>query len=203
MRMTLVLILAATALTSESGCAVKREVGPGRSIVQYDYAVLSRETPNDYVQRATPILDKSFVVLTEDDPRLESQNVRQKACTMTIDGTRGFWSTSGWVEVQDYNHSTPVLTSHMRKGMLWVSPDEDVMIAVHDVAAARAAGPSIPPEARIPVARLSAEERSAGAHATGARTVAERLEELNDLKARGLINDAEYATQRKNIIKDQ
>jgi hypothetical protein len=200
MRIALVLILAATTLPSQSGCAVRREVGPGRPIVQYDYAVLSRETPNDYVQRATPILDRSFVVLTEDDPRLGLPYVQQKACTMTIDGTRGFWSTSGWVEVQDYNHNTPVLTSHMRKGMLWVSPDEDVMIAVHDVAAARADGPPVPPEARNPVARAPIPERVA---APGGRTVADRLAELNDLKARGLISDAEYAAQRKNIIKDQ
>lgn len=193
MHTTSVLILLATVVGFGPGCAVRREVGPGRPIVQYDYAVLSRETPNDYVQRATPILNTSFVVLTEDDPRLELTNVQQKTCTMTIDGTRGFWSTSGWVEVQDYNHSTPVLTSHMRKGMLWVSPDEDVMIAVHDVAAARAAGPPAPPDARIPVAHNS----------TGDRTVAQRLEELNDLKARGLITDAEYAAQRKNILKDQ
>lgn len=189
-----VLILLATIVVLGGGCAVRREIGPGRSIGQYDYAVLSPETSREYFQKASAILDQSFVVLTEEDPRLELPSVRQNACTVAVDWSPGFWSTSGWVEVKDYAHGTPVLTSQMRKGMLWTGANDDVMIAIRDVAAARAAGPPLPPNARNP---SPTEEPVAG------RTAAQRLEELNDLKARGLINDAEYSAQRKTILKEQ
>jgi hypothetical protein len=191
MRTPSVLILLATVLASGAGCAVKRDVGPGRSIEQYDYAVLTPQTSREYYEKASAILDQPFVVVTEEDPRLELPRVRQKACTVTVDWAPGFWSTSGWVEVKDYAHGTHVLTSHMRRGMLWTGANEDVMIAIRDVAAARAAGPPLPADARNP----SAEP------ATG-RTTAQRLEELNDLKERGLISEGEYSAQRKNILKE-
>src|SRR6185436_17952466 len=123
-------------------------------------------------------------------PRLESPSVRQKACTVTVDWSPGFWSTSGWVELKDYAHGTHVHTSHMRRGMIWVGANADVLDAIRDVAVARAAGPAVPPEAREAAP-------PAGEEAPRTRSTAQRLEELNNLRARGLISESEYAAQRK------
>ena len=141
----------ATTLLGGSGCAVKRDVGPGRPLGEYDYAVLSRQSSQQYYDTAAQMLSQSFVVVDENDPRLELRSVRRKACLATVDYARGFWSTSAWVELKDYAHGTHVHTSHMRRGMLWVGAHEDVLEAIRDVAAARAAGPAIPPEARAPM----------------------------------------------------
>ena len=180
-----------------SGCAVRRTPGPGKPIGHYDYAVLSEQTSHEYFRPASTILDRSFVVLDERDPRLESPSVRLKACNVAVDWSPGFWSTSGWVEVKDYTYGTPVLTSHMRRGMLWVGAHADVMDAINDVAAARAAGPPVPPEAR----ELAAPAEPAPANVS--RSTAQRLEELNNLRARGLISESEYSAQRKTIIQSQ
>jgi hypothetical protein len=190
-------LVALGAFACVTGCAVKRTVGPGKPIGHYDYAVLSQETSHEYFRTASTILDRSFVVLDERDPRLESPSVRLKACTVAIDWSPGFWSTSGWVEVKDYAYGTPVLTSHMRRGMLWVGAHDDVMQAINDVAAARAAGPPVPPEARELAAPVEASEQPVS------RSTAQRLEELNNLRARGLISEAEYSAQRKAIIQSQ
>lgn len=188
-------LLLSTTLLAGTGCAVKRVSGPGRPIGTYDYAVLSQESSHEYYRTAETMLGQSFVVVDEADPRLESPSVRQKACTVTVGWSPGFWSTSGWVELKDYAHGTPVHTSHMRRGMIWVGANADVLDAIRDVAAARAAGPPVPPEAREPVA-------ARGEETDRTRSTAQRLEELNNLRARGLISEAEYSAQRKAIIQE-
>ncbi|MEO6028763.1 MAG: SHOCT domain-containing protein [Candidatus Binatia bacterium] len=189
-------LLLLVSLITVAGCAVRRTHGPGKPIGNYDYAVLSEQTSHEYFRTASQALDRSFVVLDEHDRRLESPSVRLKACTVAVDWAPGFWSTSGWVEVKDYAHGTPVLTSHMRRGMLWIGAHADVMEAIQDVAAARAAGPELPPDARDP-GQIEAQPENL------TRSAAQRLEELNNLRARGLISDAEYSAQRKNIIQQQ
>jgi hypothetical protein len=84
----------------------------------------------------------------------------------------------------------------MRRGMVWTGAHEDVLVAIRDVAAARAAGPALPADARDPMP-ASAEQPAT------TRSAAQRLEELNNLKARGLISEAEYSAQRKAIIQSQ
>jgi hypothetical protein len=193
---TLLLFLAL--LSFGSACAVRRETGPGRPIGTYDYAVLSQETAHRYYSTAESMLGQSFVVIDENDARLQLPQVRQKACTVAIDWAPGFWSTSGWVELKDYAHGAHVHTSQMRRGMFWAGAHADVVEAIHDVAAARAAGPPLPPGARDPLPVVA--ENDATAATTLGRSTAQRLEDLNNLRARGLISEAEYSAQRKKII---
>lgn len=183
------------ATTLAAGCAVQRTTGPGRPLGTYDYAVLSRESSGEYYSTASSMLGQHFVVLDETDGRLELPSVRPKACTVTVGWSPGFWSTSGWVELKDYAHATPVHTSQMRRGMLWIGAHADVMDALRDVAAARAAGPAVPASAREPMPE-------AAVPADTSRSTAQRLEELNNLRARGLISEAEYSAQRKAIIQE-
>ncbi len=192
---TVAFLLLTTATFAGTGCAVKRVSGPGRPIGTYDYAVMSRQSSHEYYTTAGSMLDQVFVVVDENDPRLELPSVRQKACTVTVDWAPGFWSTSGWVELKDYAHDTHVHTSHMRQGMLWTGANADVLVAIRDVVAARAAGPELPAGARDPMP-ANAEP------AEGTRSTADRLEELKDMRARGLISEAEYSAQRKSILQD-
>jgi hypothetical protein len=144
----LALMASAAAL---SACSPSRHVYPGRPLGYYDYCVLGPNATPKYFVTAEATLAQSFVVLREGDPRVELPSVRQKACTVSIDWTRGFWGSSGWVDVKDYGSGTPVLRSHVRGGMLWMGIDGDVKDAIRDVAAARAAGPPLPPDARNPI----------------------------------------------------
>lgn len=195
-RTTVLLALVLSAAMS-SACAIHRETGPGRPLGTYDYAVLSQETAHRYYATAESALGQSFVVVDENDPRLQLPQVRQKACTVTIDWAPGFWSTSAWVELKDYAHGTHVHTSQMRRGMFWAGSHADVMDAIRDVAAARAAGPELPAGARDPLPVVA--ERDS---ATTTRSTAQRLEDLNNLRARGLISESEYSAQRKKIIEE-
>jgi hypothetical protein len=190
-------IVLSTTILIGSGCAVKRVSGPGRPIGTYDYAVVSQQGSREYYRTAESMLGQSFVVLDENDPRLELPSVRQKACTVTVDWAPGFWSTSGWVELKDYAHDSHVHTSHMRRGMIWIGANADVLEAIRDVAAARAAGPEIPPAARNPMPAVAEQPDPASS-----RSTAQRLEELNNLRARGLISESEYSAQRRNIIQE-
>ena len=70
------------------------------------------------------------------------------------------------------------------------------MDSIQDVVAARAEGPALPADARDP---MPATAMQGGA----VKTTAERLQELNDLKARGLIDEAEYTSKRRTIIQGQ
>ena len=188
---------ASSAVMFVTGCAVTRSSGPGRPIGSFDYAVISHETSGEYYPTVESTLGQSFVVMDETDTRLQLPDVRQKACTVAVDWTPGFWSTSASVELKDYAHGTHVHTSHMRRGMLWIGANADVLEAMRDVAVARAAGPALPPDARDPVP--ATDDRSLRT----TRSTAQRLEELNNLRARGLISEAEYTAQRKTIIQEQ
>ncbi len=190
--LTLIALLTTTLF---AGCAVRRTTGPGRPLGAYDYAVMSRESSGEYYSTASSMLGQHFVVLDETDERLELPSVRPKACTVTVGWSPGFWSTSGWVELKDYAHGTPVHTSHMRRGMLWIGAHADVMDALRDVAAARAAGPAVPASAREPMPEADTPPNAS-------RSTSLRLEELNNLRARGLISEAEYSAQRKAIIQE-
>lgn len=142
------LLLSANVLVS--GCGVSRSTGPGKAIGYYDYSVLNPHMSYADFHTAQSMLGQSFAVLPDDDPRLELPNVRQKACMVSIDWRRGFWSSSAWAEVKDYGDGTHVLTSSVRGGMLWMGVKGDVSEVIRDVAAARAAGPALPPDARNP-----------------------------------------------------
>ena len=193
MKHTLLAVLALVLLAIVPGCTISRTAGPGRPIGYYDYCVVSPQQTREYFDTASRMLDQSFVVLHENDPRLELPNVRQKACMVTVDWTPGFWSSSGWVEVKDYGNGTHVHTSQMRRGMLWVGAGPDVLDALRDVVAARAAGPPLPADARSPVEE---QQDSPG----GSHSKADRLRELNELRTQGLISDPEYSKQRAKII---
>jgi len=191
-RSTLVALLTVALLP---GCSVVREVSPGRSITSFDYCVVNPKDTGEYFDAANSILNQSFVVLRENDPRLIQPDVRERACAVSIQRTPGFWSSSGWVQLTNYESGAEILTSHLRSGMVWTGSDADVMEALQDVAAARAAGPPVPAEARNPA---SPSRSDLAASAT--RSKAERLTELNELKTQGLITDAEYEKQRAKII---
>jgi hypothetical protein len=191
--------VALLAVLLAAGCSVVREVSPGRSIGSFDYCVVSPKDTGEYFDTASSILNQSFVVLRENDPRLIQPDVREKACAVSIQRTPGFWSSSGWVEVTNYESGAEVLTSHLRSGMVWTGSDADVVEALQDVAAARAAGPPVPAEARNPA---NGSRPDLANPATAPRSKTERLTELNDLKAQGLITDAEYEKQRTKIIEE-
>ncbi len=74
------------------GCGVSRKTGAsGRSIGDYDYCVVTEKHAYRYTDDAIRILNKSFVVVKDDDdPRLVSPAVRQKACLLSLDWNRGF-----------------------------------------------------------------------------------------------------------------
>ena len=181
------------------GCTVHREAGRGRQLGSYDYCLVTQREAQGYFEDATAMLNQSFVVLHEDDPRLNLARVHQKTCTVSIEGAHGFWSSSGWVDVRDLGTSEPVHTSHMRRGMFWAGTHDDVMDAIRDVAAARAAGPALPPEARDPVdTRTIADEGHAGSEPAG--SVEERLRRLDRLYDTGAINKSEYERKRHDLI---
>jgi hypothetical protein len=188
--------LVACAVLIEAGCSVRRDYGDGKPLGACTYCVLSEENAGDYYQTAKNILGRSFTVVDENDPLLESPQARRQACPVTIDWARGFWSTSGWVDVKDWK-GEPILRSSVRRGMFWAGAHGDVMESLNDVAAARAAEPSIPAEnldpVPAPVARSSSPPNSG-------RTKAERLTELNELRIQGLISDPEYSKQRARIL---
>ena len=81
--------------------------------------------------------------------------------------------------------------------MFWFGSHEDVLEALQDVAAARAAGPAVPAEVRNQVAMLQSD---AAVSATAVRPKSQRLTELNELKDQGLITNSEYEKQRARII---
>ncbi|MCC6849484.1 MAG: SHOCT domain-containing protein [Deltaproteobacteria bacterium] len=176
-----------------TGCAMKRETGPGGPVARCDYAVLTAQSAGEYYQRASATLERSFVVVSDSDPRLAHPDVRRKACTVSIGWSPGFWSTSGWVEVKDYAYGTHMHTSFMRRGMVWTGANQDVLDAINDVASVRAAAGALPADARDPVP-VNAEGADAG------RSTTSRLEELNSMRAQGLITEKEYAAKRKSIL---
>jgi hypothetical protein len=181
------------------GCTVHREAGRGRQLGSYDYCLVTQREAQGYFEDATTILNQSFVVLHEDDPRLNLARVHQKTCTVSIEGAHGFWSSSGWVDVRDLGTSEPVHTSHMRRGMFWAGTHDDVMEAIRDVAAARAAGPPLPPDARDPAdARTIADEGHGGSEP--AASVEERLRRLDRLYDTGAITKSEYERKRHDLI---
>lgn len=188
--------LLACTLLLHAACSVHRDYGDGKPLGACEYGVLSEDNTGDYYQTAKNILGRSFTVIDENDPLLESPEVRRRACPVTIDWRRGFWSTSGWVDVKDWK-GEPILRSSVRRGMFWAGAYGDVMESLNDVAAARAAEPPIPPEQLEPApapAVSSANTRPPG------RTKAERLTELNELRIQGLISDPEYSKQRAKIL---
>ena len=182
------------ALVVGAGCSVSRRTEPGRSIGDYDYCVVGEKLTHRYTDDATSILGQSFVILQDDDPRLKLAAIREKACLVSLEWSRGFWSSAAWVEIKDYEDRTTVLRSDVRGGMLYTGHEGDIQEVLADVAAARAAGPPIPADARtVPVPE---EPTTSGAE----RSTTERLLELNELRARGLITEDEYSEQRTKII---
>ncbi len=181
------------------GCTVSREMEPGRQLGSYDYCLVSQREAQQYFHDATAILDRSFVVVHEDDPRLNVARIHQKTCTVSIDGNHGFWSSSGWVDVRDLGTGEPVHTSHMRRGMFWAGTHDDVIDAIRDVAAARAAGPPLPPDARDPVdVTRRSDEGQAGSEP--ALSVEERLRRLDRVYDAGGITKSEYERKRRELI---
>jgi len=189
----LVCICSAT-LMFGAGCNVSRRTTPGRSIGDYDYCVVGEKLTHRYTDEAASILSPSFVVLQDDDPRLKSPAIREKACLVSLEWSRGFWSSAARVDIRDYEDRTTVQRSHVRGGMLYTGHEGDILKVLEDVAAARAAGPPLPPDAGT----LPAPEETTGSGVEKSTT--ERLMELNDLRARGFITEDEYSEQRAKII---
>jgi hypothetical protein len=190
--MTMLFRLLACVLLLQAACSVSRDVGD-KPLGSCEYCVLSKDNAGDYYQTAKSILGRSFTVVDEDDPMLESPAVRRRACTATIDWRRGFWSTSGWVEIKDWK-GEEILRSSVRRGAFWAGAHGDVMESLNDVAAARAQAGPVPP-AELPPAD-NAPQTSV------ARTKAQRLTELNELRSQGLVSESEYARQRARILDD-
>ena len=83
---------------SRPAAACQREQGIGRSLAEYDYVVLRPKDTHQYHAAATSILDQSFVALKRGIHGWIIPRVRRKACMVSIDYVRGFWSSSGWVD---------------------------------------------------------------------------------------------------------
>src|SRR6185369_17443313 len=86
-----------------TGCSVSRDIGAGKPIGFYDYCVVSEKNTGEYYERAKSILGQPFVTVEEVDSRLVLPSVLHKTCTVSIDWAPGFWSTSGWVALNDWN----------------------------------------------------------------------------------------------------
>ncbi len=183
-----------------SACTVSRIPGKGRQLGSYDYLLVSESETGEYFKAAAGILDQSFVVLYDDDPRLNVRSIHQKTCTVSIGWAPGFWSTSGWVDVKDLASGAPVHTSHMRRGGFWTGSHADVMEAIRDVAAARAAGPPLPADARESVSFQEEPDVGRARPRDVGNSKADRLRELNELRVQGLITDPEYSRQRAKIL---
>ncbi len=123
------------------GCGVSRTVGPGPPIGSCDYCVLGMPMSQEDAQRSESILAKSFVVLPSGDPRLDVSVIRDRTCVVSLDWRRGFWSSSEWVQVKDYQYGANVLTSRVRHGMFWSGVQGGLTKALHDVADARGSRP--------------------------------------------------------------
>ena len=123
-----------------AGCGPRRTVGPGKPFAYYDYCVMSPGAMQGYddYKMTEAALAPSCTILRPDDPRLEQPDVRQKACTISIDWRRGFWSSSAWVQVREFGTDAPILTTSVRGGMMWMGISGDVSDAIHDVASVRA-----------------------------------------------------------------
>jgi hypothetical protein len=177
-----------------TGCSISRRTTPGRSIGDCTYAVVGEELTHRYTDEATSILSRSFVVLQDDDPRLGSPAVRQKACLVSLEWSRGFWSSSAWVEIKDHEDRTVIFKNHVRGGMMYAGYEGDILKVLSDVATERAAGPPLAPDAET--VSIPEEPPTSGVQ----RSTTNRLMELNDLRARGLITEDEYSEQRSKII---
>lgn len=184
------------AILLAAACTASRDLGEGRPITDYPYAVIDPETTDGWDAEAESVLGQSFFLLSPEDPRLEQSRVWKNACIVAIESHRGFWSTSASVEMQDFRTRRLIMASQMRRGGLYAGARGDVIDALRDVAAAKG------PRGAAPVEVGDAEPASSQGGGS-ARTKAERLSELADLRAKGLITEAEYSTQRKSIIEER
>ena len=184
------------ALFFVSGCSARRYVYSDHAIESYDYAVIDERNSAGYIDEAERILGESFILIEENDPRLSLPAVRSKTCEVIVNWSRGFWSTTGWVEVADYESGDQVLITQTRRGVLWVGAEGDVLESLRDLASARAEGPPLPSEAEQAAVRAQASMPPG----SGASSVEARLSELKDLYERGVITENEYKQQRKAIL---
>lgn len=175
-------------------CSASRSHYPSTTIDSCDYCVITEEKTYGYFDDAWAILGESFIMLEEDDPRLRLREVRQSACMASIDWSRGFWSTTAWVDVKDYETKADILQSYIRRGALYSGVHGDVIDVLKDVAAARAAGPPLPEPAEIPPG-VSVDQPASG-------SIEARLSELKQLYDRGLIDRGEYDERRQAILKE-
>jgi hypothetical protein len=95
-------VLCAVAVLSSS-CAPTRVVGPGRAITDCNYCVVTEKHAHRFADPATEILDKAFVVVKDDDVRLQNPAVKQNACLLQIEWSRGFWKSSAILEIIGYS----------------------------------------------------------------------------------------------------
>jgi hypothetical protein len=190
-------LLVALALAASS-CGPKRISGPGRIITDCDYLVVTEKHAHRFADEAEEVLSKSFVVITDDDVRLKSPALKQKACLLSIEWSRGFWKSSATVEVKDYSNRALMHRSYVAGGMLYAGYSGDIMEALEDVAAARAEGGPVSAAARAEPLPVAEPQRG-----VPQASKAQRLTELNDLKERGLITDDEYSEQRTKILNER
>jgi hypothetical protein len=178
------------------GCAASRDLGEGRPITDYSYAVVGDEATDGWHAEAESVLAGSFILLPDDDPRLEQPNVIKNACVVVVNSHRGFWSTSASVEMQDFRTRRMIISSQVRGGGLYAGAHSDVLNALKDIAQAK--GPRGPEPAPV-----SVPDPTSAQNAGQARSKAERLSEVADLRARGLITESEYSAQRRAIIAER
>lgn len=192
-------------LFATGGCRTGRTLGRDRTIDACDYCVLKGTGIRGFKEQASAALSSSFIVLQEYDPRLKNSNVRRKACAVSVDWRRGFWSTPVWAEVTDFETHTLIMRTEVRDRGMYNAPTKGVVAALQDVAAARVGGPPLPTGDATDAGDKEASPQggtSASVQSERARPKSERLKELNGLRAEGLITEAEYAEQRAAIIRE-
>ncbi len=183
-----------------TSCGPKRISGPGRILTDCDYLVVTEKHAHRFADEAAEVLDRSFVIVKDDDARLKSPLLSQKACLLQIEWSRGFWKSSATVDVKDYNNGALMHRSYKAGGFMYAGYSSDIMAALHDVAAARAEGRPVSAAARSePPPPLQAAAPPPGVP----QSKGERLLELNDLRQRGLITDQEYSDHRAKILNER
>ena len=181
-----------------SGCAAVRYPGEERSIQDYDYCIVNERDSAGYVKQAKGILSQSFIVIDSNDPRLSRGSVRRRTCEVVVNWTRGFFSVTGWVEVDDYETGDYVTIVQTRRGFLYLGAEANVLESLQTLASARKEGPP------LPSSDLDSANGTEGMGVDGAQSppseLEERLEEIDVLHDRGVITTREREAAREAIL---
>lgn len=193
------LLLIAVPVIVLSGCAAVRYPAEDRSINDYDYCIINERDSSGYVDEAKKILSESFIVISPNDPRLSNPDVRRKTCEAVVSWTRGFFSVTGWVEVEDYRSGDYVTIVQTRRGFLYVGAQENVLESLRVLAATRKDGPPLPP---LMLGSVDAAAKVSAPQPAGESTsdLERRLREIDALHQRGVISEKERASARNAVL---